>query len=147
MAISSAYCCSLIPAMFVRNRTMGIPALEDGLVFGFVDLLKIYMLLSFVEGIQMFLILDIRRYMKGYRIKLQRSFSHQAKLLIQSALARLSTLLFSSCSFSSLPFLSLLFPSLPLPLQNSETLINNRKSTNLQKVHPPELVYPSLDFS
>ena len=25
--------------------------------------------------------------------------------------------------------------------------INNRKSTNVQKVHPPELVYPDSDFS
>ena len=31
--------------------------------------------------------------------------------------------------------------------ENFPHYINNRKSTNLQKVHPPELVYPDSDFS
>ena len=36
---------------------------------------------------------------------------------------------------------------LPTNPKNNETHVNNRKSTNLQKVHPPELVYPDSDFS
>ena len=51
---------------------------------------------------------------------------------------------------SLFPFLfPSLFPSVPFPYlyTNNETLIKNRKSTNLQKVHPPELVYPDSDFS
>ena len=35
----------------------------------------------------------------------------------------------------------------PFPSQAKIHNINNRKSTNLQKVHPPELVYPDSDFS
>ena len=31
--------------------------------------------------------------------------------------------------------------------ENFSHYINNRKSTNLQKVHPPELVCPDSDFS
>ena len=51
--------------------------------------------------------------------------------------------------FHSLPFFPFLpFPfPFPFPFPNKKCNINNRKSANLHKVHPPELVYADSDFS